>query len=237
MYKLILPVMLGLLLFFVSACDKGTNAKQPETQTMTKPTPAPAKSGIIPQPSGNPGDPTPPTLDDLGATDEVAVLETSRGEIVCEFYPDYAPWHVANFKKLVKTGFYDGTYFHRVLPGFVVQGGDPNTKDDDPNNDGMGGPPWSVRAEFNELKHDKGILSMARAMDPNSAGSQFFICLTREKTAQLDNQYTVFGKVIKGLDIVDAIGAVKRDPQNPKDRTLPAVTLKSAKLVKRSTVQ
>ncbi len=179
----------------------------------------------------------PPTMKDVGDPDEVAVLITMKGEIVLEFFPDVAPLHVANFKILCKTGFYDGTYFHRVLPGFVIQGGDPNTKDDNPANDGMGGPPWNVKAEFNSIKHDKGILSMARSRDPNSAGSQFFICLTRAQTAQLDNKYTVFGKVIKGLDVVDKIAEFRRDPSNPNDRTKPTVTLQNAKIVKRSEIK
>jgi peptidyl-prolyl cis-trans isomerase B (cyclophilin B) len=176
----------------------------------------------------------PPTLEDVGNPDEVAVLTTTKGEIVLEFYPDIAPLHVANFKILSKAGFYDGTYFHRVLPGFVIQGGDPNTKDDNPRNDGMGGPPWNVEAEFNAKKHDKGILSMARSADPNSAGSQFFICLSRNQTRALDNQYTVFGNVIKGIEVVDKIAEFRRDPANPDDRTKPAVTIERARIVKRS---
>jgi len=173
---------------------------------------------------------TPPTLDDVGDPDELAVISTEYGDIVLKFFTDVAPMHVANFKKLARAGFYDGTTFHRVIPGFVIQGGDPNSKDDDPYNDGMGGPGWTVKAEFNQIKHDKGILSMARSRDPNSAGSQFFICLSRERTRNLDNQYTVFGQTVKGIDVVEKIGSIERDPRkNAKD---PAVVMKSVRIVK-----
>jgi len=181
----------------------------------------------------------PPTMADVGDTNEVAVISTPKGDIVLEFYPKVAPLHVANFKKLAKAGFYDGTTFHRVVPGFVIQGGDPNSKDGDPANDGTGGPGYSVKAEFSDLPHEKGILSMARSSDPNSAGSQFFIVLARAH--HLDNKpgkpgYTVFGNVIKGLDIVDAIGKQKRDPSNPQDRATAAVVMKSVRIVQRSTI-
>lgn len=176
----------------------------------------------------------PPTMADVGDSNEVAVISTPKGEIVVEFYPKIAPMHVANFKKLAKAGFYDGTTFHRVVPGFVIQGGDPNSKDSDHSNDGMGGPGYSVKAEFSEVLHEKGILSMARSSDPNSAGSQFFICLGR--TPHLDNKYTVFGKVIKGIDVVDAIGKQKRDPSNPQDRVSPAVVMKQVRITQRSTI-
>ena len=175
---------------------------------------------------------TPPTLDEVGDPDEVAVLETSKGKIVFEFYPDLAPLHVANFKKLANAGFYNGTTFHRVLTGFVIQGGDPNSKDDNPYNDGTGGPPYKVKAEFSDYKHVHGTLSMARSGSPNSAGSQFFICLGR--TAHLDGKYTVFGQVIEGLDIVDKIGAVRRDPSNAADRELPAVVMNKVYIIKKS---
>ncbi|NQT34660.1 peptidylprolyl isomerase [bacterium] len=174
-----------------------------------------------------------PTPEDLGQPDEIAVIETDLGEIVLEFFPDVAPMHVANFKKLAKAGFYDGTTFHRVISGFMIQGGDPNSKDDNPYNDGTGGPPWNIEAEFSETPHDKGILSMARSRDINSAGSQFFICLSREKTKQLDGQYTVFGKVIKGIEVVEKIGAMNRDPR--KDAKNPAVMMKKVTIVKKET--
>jgi len=154
---------------------------------------------------------------------EVAVLETNYGKIVIKFFPDKAPEHCKAFKRLVKAGYYDCTQFHRIIKGFVIQGGDILTRDDNPNNDGTGGPGYTLPAEFNDIPHDKGIVSMARkGNDINSAGSQFFICLSREGTKSLDGQYTVFGKVIEGLDVLDAIANVKtgtlpgrREPSHP----------------------
>lgn len=176
----------------------------------------------------------PPTLEDVGDPSEVAMIETEKGNIVVEFYPDVAPLHVANFKNLAKAGFFDGTAFHRVLPGFVIQGGDPNTKDDNPHNDGQGGPPYRVKAEFSDRLHVKGILSMARSNDPNSAGSQFFICLGR--ATHLDKKYTVFGNVIKGIETVEKIGGIRRDPSNKYDRSLPAVVMHHVKIIKRNEI-
>lgn len=143
---------------------------------------------------------------------EVAVIETDKGKIVLEFFPKDAPGHVANFKKLASEGFYDGTTFHRVIPDFVIQGGDPLSKDDDRMNDGSGGPGYTIDAEFNDRPHLKGTLSMARSEDPNSAGSQFFICL--KPIPHLDRKYTVFGQVIEGMDVVDKIAAVPTDERN-----------------------
>ncbi len=174
----------------------------------------------------------PPKVEDVGDGTELAVIKSTKGTMVVEFFPDIAPLHVANFKNLAKAGFYDGTTFHRVLPGFVMQGGDPNTLDGNPNNDGQGGPGYGVQAEFNPTPHEKGILSMARSSDPNSGGSQFFICLGR--AAHLDNKYTVFGKVIKGMDIVEKIGTIRRDPSQKHDRNLPAVRMESVTVIKRS---
>lgn len=141
--------------------------------------------------------------------EEVAVLTTKFGKITIKFFPQDAPNHVENFKKLAKAGFYNGTTFHRVIPGFMIQGGDPNTKDDDRSNDGMGGPGYTILAEFNSRSHQRGIVSMARSQDPNSAGSQFFICVA--PATFLDRQYTVFGEVIDGMDAVDKIVSVQRD--------------------------
>lgn len=137
------------------------------------------------------------------AGEEVAVIDTKFGRIVLRFYNDKAPKHVENFKQLARKGFYDGTKFHRIIPNFMIQGGDPNTKDADPSNDGMGGPGYQVDAEFNEISHDRGILSMARSGDPNSAGSQFFI--VHQPSYNLDTQYTVFGRVVfDGTEAADA---------------------------------
>nr|NIQ03473.1 peptidylprolyl isomerase [Nitrospinaceae bacterium]NIR57366.1 peptidylprolyl isomerase [Nitrospinaceae bacterium]NIS87818.1 peptidylprolyl isomerase [Nitrospinaceae bacterium]NIT84688.1 peptidylprolyl isomerase [Nitrospinaceae bacterium]NIU46867.1 peptidylprolyl isomerase [Nitrospinaceae bacterium] len=124
---------------------------------------------------------------------EVAVIETSKGTIEISFFEDKAPGHVENFKKLAQKGFYNDTTFHRVIPGFMIQGGDPNSKDEDRSNDGFGGPGYTIDAEFNDISHDRGIVSMARSRDPNSAGSQFFIVV--KDSHFLDGKYTVFGKV------------------------------------------
>ena len=146
-----------------------------------------------------------------------AIIETKYGNIVIELLPDKAPKHVENFIKLSKDGFYDGTTFHRVIPGFMIQGGDPNSKDNDRSNDGMGGPGYTINAEFNEISHKRGILSMARSNDPNSAGSQFFIVV--KDSTQLDRQYTVFGRVTEGMDVADKIVSVERDGNdNPLEK-------------------
>jgi cyclophilin family peptidyl-prolyl cis-trans isomerase len=137
-------------------------------------------------------------------------IQTKFGDIALEFFPDAAPKTVENFKKLANSGFYDGLVFHRIVPGFVIQGGDPNTKSiANKSRWGTGGPGWTVKAEFNKNKHSRGALSMARSQDPNSAGSQFFIVL---KDANfLDGQYTVFGRVTSGMEAVDKIAALKTD--------------------------
>jgi peptidyl-prolyl cis-trans isomerase B (cyclophilin B) len=136
-------------------------------------------------------------------TNEVAIIKTSQGEIVIEFWSDVAPKTVENFKKLAKEGFYDGTAFHRIVKGFMIQGGDPLSKKDDPMV-GTGGPGYKIKAEFNDRPHVRGVLSMARSQHPDSAGSQFFICLADARF--LDKQYTAFGKVIKGDDVLGKLG-------------------------------
>jgi cyclophilin family peptidyl-prolyl cis-trans isomerase len=146
---------------------------------------------------------------EIGDAGEVAILETSAGRIVLQFHEEDAPRHVGNFKKLARSGFYDGTYFHRVIPGFMVQGGDPNTKDDDRTNDGQGGPGYAIEAEFNARKHVRGTLSMARSRGIHTAGSQFFICVAN--APHLDGQYTAFGRVQEGMETVDEIVSVPRD--------------------------
>ena len=148
---------------------------------------------------------------------EIAVIETKFGKIEVQFFKDKAPGHVKNFKDLAKKGFYDGTIFHRVIPGFMIQGGDPNTKSDDRSNHGMGGPGYSIKAEFNDTPHKRGILSMARSQDPNSAGSQFYIVV--KDSAFLDGQYTAFGKVLSGMTVADQIVNAPRDSRdNPNER-------------------
>jgi len=148
---------------------------------------------------------------------EIAVIETKFGKIEMELFADKAPGHVKNFKDLAKKGFYDGTIFHRVIPGFMIQGGDPNTKSDDRATHGMGGPGHSIKAEFNDTPHKRGILSMARSQDPNSAGSQFFIVV--KKSSFLDGKYTAFGKVLSGMAVADQIVNAPRDKRdNPDER-------------------
>jgi len=139
-------------------------------------------------------------------TDQVAVVETKFGKMVIEFYDKDAPKTVANFQKLAKSGFYDGTTFHRIVDGFMIQGGDPLSKTPDNPNVGTGDPGYKIAAEFNTNKHVLGVVSMARSSDPNSAGSQFFICLGN--ASFLDGQYTAFGKLIAGVDVLKKIGGV-----------------------------
>ena len=163
---------------------------------------------------------------------DVAVISTKYGDIVLEFYPKGAEKHVDSFITHAKNGYFDGTTFHRVIPGYIIQGGDPNSKDDDRSNDGLGGhaanfygegeeenpETWMLPAEFNDRPHITGTLSMARSPGrPNSAGSQFFICAG--PTPQLDNKYTVFGQVVEGLDVIQKIVNTPRDRRdNPKEK-------------------
>jgi cyclophilin family peptidyl-prolyl cis-trans isomerase len=148
-----------------------------------------------------------------------AVIETKHGEIEIEFLQDKAPGHVKNFQDLARKGFYDGTTFHRVIPGFMIQGGDPNTKDPSAprGRHGTGGPGYTIKAEFNDTSHQRGVVSMARSQDPNSAGSQFFICVA--DATFLDRQYSAFGRVVRGMEVVDKIVSAPRDKSdNPNER-------------------
>jgi len=154
----------------------------------------------------------------------VASKGVSIGEIVIRFFPDVAPGHVKNFVKLSQEGFYNGTTFHRIIPGFMIQGGDPNSKNPDRSMHGMGGPGYKIKAEFNSKPHTRGIVSMARSNDPDSAGSQFFICVADANF--LDWQYTVFGEVIHGMDVADKVVSMKRDGRdNPLERVEMTVTI------------
>lgn len=165
--------------------------------------------------------------------DEVAVIKTSEGEMVLEFWPDVAPNHVENFKKLARQGFYDGTAFHRVIKGFMIQGGDPLTKDESKSAMwGTGGPGYKIKAEFNKKSHVRGVLSAARSQDPNSAGSQFFIC--HDKATFLDGQYTAYGKLIKGDDVLEKINST---PTGAQDRPIKRMNIESIKIVPRSEVK
>jgi len=158
-----------------------------------------------------------PELTPKKPTETRAIIETKFGNIELKFFPDVAPNHVKNFIELAKKGFYNGTTFHRIIPGFMIQGGDPNTKDPEKSKHGIGGPGYKIKAEFNTKPHKKGTLSMARAADPNSAGSQFFICAAN--TPSLDGKYTVFGEVVSGIEVVDKIVNQPRDGRdNPNDR-------------------
>jgi len=138
-----------------------------------------------------------------------AIIETNLGTIVFKLLPDLAPETVRNFETLSRNGFYNGTLFHRVIPGFMIQGGDPNTKTGNKGTWGTGGPGHTIKAEFSSRSHHRGIVSMARSQDPNSAGSQFFIVTT--DSTFLDRQYTVFGEVIEGMDVADKIVSLQRD--------------------------
>ena len=146
-----------------------------------------------------------------------AVIETKYGNMEIRLFPEVAPGHVENFVKLAKEGFYDGTIFHRVIPGFMIQGGDPLTKGEDKSVYGTGGPGWHVKAEFNDKPHKRGVLSMARAQDPDSAGSQFFVVV--KDSNFLDGQYTVFGEVTKGIEVADKIVSLPRNMRDlPNER-------------------
>jgi peptidyl-prolyl cis-trans isomerase B (cyclophilin B) len=146
-----------------------------------------------------------------------AIIETNLGNIELKLFPEMAPNHVNNFIELAKKGFYDGSTFHRVIPGFMIQGGDPNSKNPDRSKHGMGGPGYALKAEFNSKPHKRGILSMARAQNPDSAGSQFFICVA--DSFFLDRQYTVFGEVVSGMEVADKIVSQPRDKaDNPLER-------------------
>ncbi|MBX9658459.1 MAG: peptidylprolyl isomerase [Nitrospiraceae bacterium] len=165
---------------------------------------------------------------DAGSTTKATISVASKGqalgEIVLKFFPDVAPGHVKNFTDLAKKGFYNGTTFHRVIPGFMIQGGDPNSKNPDRSMHGMGGPGHKVKAEFNSKPHKRGIVSMARSNDPDSAGSQFFICVADANF--LDWQYTVFAEVVTGMDVADKVVSMKRDGNdNPLERVEMTVTV------------
>ena len=169
---------------------------------------------------------------------KVAVISTKFGDMVVEFFPDVAPKHVENFQILAEEGYYNGTTFHRVIPGFMIQGGDPNSKDLDRMNDGTGGragrffgigrendpESWTVPAEFNDTPHQRGTLSMARSQNIDSGSSQFFIC--HDNAPFLDGQYTVFGQLISGIEVVDEIVNSERDSRdNPLERVEMTVSL------------
>jgi peptidyl-prolyl cis-trans isomerase B (cyclophilin B) len=174
----------------------------------------------------------------MNSPNEVAVIKTTEGDMVVQFWTDAAPNTVENFKKLARQGFYDGTIFHRIVKGFMIQGGDPNSKDPAKENSyGQGGPGYNLKAEFNDHSHDRGVISMARGPDPDSAGSQFFICLA--PVHRLDHQYTTFGKLIKGQDVLEKIGDIEvtRNSMGEPSKPTKRVVIESIKIVPADSVK
>ena len=168
----------------------------------------------------------------MNASNEVAIIKTSEGDMVVQFWNDAAPNTIENFKKLARSGFYDGTIFHRIVKGFMIQGGDPNSKDPAKEGSyGEGGPGYKIKAEFNDRSHERGVISMARSSDPDSAGSQFFICLA--SVPRLDHQYTTFGRLIKGDDVLGRIGntPVTRSSSGENRKPTKRVVIESIKIV------
>jgi peptidyl-prolyl cis-trans isomerase B (cyclophilin B) len=174
----------------------------------------------------------------MNASNEIAVIKTSEGDMVVQFWNDAAPKTIENFKKLARSGFYDGTIFHRIVKGFMIQGGDPNSRDlGKESSYGQGGPGYKIKAEFNDRSHERGVISMARSSDPDSAGSQFFICLA--SVPRLDHQYTTFGKLIKGDDVLEKIGDTPVTRSNTGENSKPTkrVVIESIKIVPASSVK
>lgn len=201
----------GVLFFVFAGCSQTGNGDTTTTQTDSAATTEVASSTAATE--------TAPMTSAATAAEEkpmshyenkVAEIHTTAGQFNLRFYPDLAPGHVKNFIDLSESGFYAGTKFHRVIPGFVIQGGDPNTKAGDPATWGTGGSPNKLKAEFNSRPHKRGILSMARSGHPDSASSQFFVCVA--DVPSLDNQYTVFGEVTEGMDVVDKIVNAQTGP-------------------------
>ena len=222
MKKLLTLTLLALVMSCAPANDKNTGtqtestASETSATTASQPAPVPeAKAAEEEKPMSN-------------YENKIAELHTSMGEIDLRFFPEVAPNHVKNFIDLSEKGFYNGSKFHRVIEGFVIQGGDPNTISGPRGTWGTGGSGKNVSAEFNSIHHGRGILSMARSRDINSASSQFFICVA--DVPSLDNQYTVFGQVTKGMDVVDKIVAASKGMENPSDPvTLEKVVVREAK--------
>ena len=200
------PLVTGILLFALAACSQTQNSDSTGAQTDTTATETAAsnQTGSDPAPMTSAAPATPAQEKPMSAYEnKVAEINTTAGQINLRFFPDVAPNHVKNFISLAEQGFYDNTKFHRVIAGFMIQGGDPNSKTGSPDTWGTGGSPNSVRAEFNKIPHKRGILSMARSQSPDSASSQFFIVVA--DSTFLDNKYTVFGEVTQGMDVADKI--------------------------------
>jgi peptidyl-prolyl cis-trans isomerase B (cyclophilin B) len=217
MRSILYALSLGVLIGIGTACKQQSNT--PETTPVN-----PTNRSSTAMPTTN--------------TVEVAIIKTTAGEMVAEFWPEVASNTVANFKKLAGQGFYNGTAFHRIVRGFMIQGGDPLTKDPSAEDRwGTGGPGYQVKAEFNNRPHVRGVLSMARSADPNSAGSQFFICLGDAKF--LDGQYTAFGKLIKGDDVLGKIGEtpVTSSASGEMSKPTTRVEVESIKIVPASSIK
>lgn len=214
------PILTGVLLLTLAACSQ-TNSGDAGTQTDSAPA---ATTASDTAPATLPAASTQPQEKPMSAYEnKIVELHTTAGQINLRFYPDLAPNHVKNFIDLSEQGFYDGTKFHRVIPGFVIQGGDPNTISGNPATWGTGGSPKNIKAEFSSRPHKRGILSMARSGHPDSASSQFFICVADVQS--LDNAYTVFGEVTQGMDVVDTI---VNAPTGPGDRPQNPTTITKA---------
>src|SRR4029450_4618071 len=174
----------------------------------------------------------------MNSSNEVAVIKTSEGDMVVQFWTDAASSTVENFKKLARQGFYDRTIFHRIVKGFMIQGGDPNSKDPAKENSyGQGGPSYKIKAEFNDDSHQRGVISRARSSEPGAGGSQFFICLA--PVPRLDHQYTTFGKLIKGADVLETIGdtPVTRNSAGENSKPTKRVVIESIKIVPADSVK
>src|SRR6266581_8399990 len=233
-------IMLGLTVGFVTGCSQPSSPENPAATTSStaekakesKPATAaekPAETAAKPAPTGKEAS--------AMSTNEVAVIKTAAGDMVIEFWPDVATNTVENFKKLAKKGFYDGTAFHRIVKGFMIQGGDPLTRDPKAEASwGTGGPGYSIKAEFSERSHCRGTISMARSQDPDSAGSQFFICLGDAKF--LDRQYTAFGQLIRGDDVLGKLGDVSTvASRGEKSRPVERQGVESVRIVPADSMQ
>lgn len=215
------------MLLMLASCSGG-DAQQPAATETATTTLAEATTADTATPDTAAAAPAPEAKPLSYYEGKVADLETTKGTITIRFFPDKAPNHVRNFVDLAEQGFYDGVRFHRVIPGFMIQGGDPNSKTDDRGEWGRGGSGRTVSAEFNDVSHKRGIVSMARSQDPDSASSQFFIVV--KDSPFLDKQYTVFGEVVKGMDVADKIvasGKGQEIPENPE--TIKKVTIRAEK--------
>jgi peptidyl-prolyl cis-trans isomerase B (cyclophilin B) len=223
----LLPVLTALVL---TACNQEPSGQPSKSSIEANTNGGNKPAATAPASTENKADATASTTGSGNNNDEVAVIKTSEGTMVVEFWPDVAPKTVENFKKLAKEGFYNGTAFHRVIRDFMIQGGDPLTKDASKEAMwGTGDPGYKIKAEFNDKSHTKGVISMARSADPDSAGSQFFIC--HGNPTFLDHQYTAFGKLIKGEDVLDKIATT---PTHPPDRPDKRVNVDSITIMPRA---